>query len=1081
MAWLTGWKYRKSITLSRASGTITNYQMKLLVGESSGATGENVDCTGLCLSNFNDIRFTNSDGATLLDYWIESITGVSPNQLATIWVEFDTIGIDATTFYMYYGNSSATAISNGSSTFIKFEDFEWGSQGSNLTFSGGSNTWTSIQGAATIDTSLYYGTGTKSARFPGAATYPVYSIPYAPNENSSIQVRVYKETAVTNGPNISQGNGTKRWAISCNSSETIVAYNGSTNPSVGTLSPDTWQILEFNSFNYTAGTYDIWLNGTKIATAATMEISSVNSGILAFLNADTTTANDVWYDNIIVRNWVAAEPSWGTWSTTLEYVDSYTKLLIHGNRNVGLSDSATGKAITTNGGVTISSGKTITTNGNASIVSGRPITTYGNAKLSISQSKFGGSSGLFDGTDDRITVPASADFDFGTGDFTIDFWVYFTSVAGYQYFFDIGSDNSHMYYYNGTWYIRNPAATTILTWVNTPTTNTWIHVAIGRNGTNWFLFTNGVLRTIATSSVVYGASNLVFTVGCYGAGGAYGLKGYMDEFRLSKGILRWTTDFNIPTSPYETDAYTKLLLHFNDVSTFYDHSLCRPYFGDIGYFDGTNSYLSIVDSNDWYLGTDNFTIDFWYRTPNTLTGFTGSPIVFSQYVDASHHLFCYFYSDGSKYYIDFIDLLIPEWVGVTTNTWYHIAIIRDGLNSTKIYVNGIQIGSTLTTNYTINNYAAPLKIGGSYFPTSYLLGYLDEFRISKGIARWTTNFSPSTVPYDSDSYTVLLIHFNNVSDATTFYDYSISRPYFNESIYFDGSTGYLTLADSDDWYFGMDDFTIDFWLKYNNTGTDHVIISQYEDSTKRWNFYIKDDYVFGLTQGDNYSYFGTSTTNDGNWHHVAFIGRYGFICAYVDGIFKGSIKYYAAFDNFTGILAIGARYYPSAWDFYFNGYIDEFRISKGIARWIDNFIPPITEYFTTTSIPMLTTKRPLCVYSGTHKELAVGDAIITPGEYQLIFDSTINIDFTVYDIQSIVLIGDTVFTLNNIVNGKHCALVVTQDAIGSRTASFSNTIKWFQGITPILSSAGGITDIFTFIKSRDILYGYCSKAFQVGS
>ena len=113
MAWLSGYDYRKSVTLSRASGAVSNYQMKLLVGESSGATGEDVDCGGLCLSTFNDLRFTTSDGATLLDYWIESVTGTTPNQLATVWIEFDSIGTTATTFYMYYGKADASSVSNG--------------------------------------------------------------------------------------------------------------------------------------------------------------------------------------------------------------------------------------------------------------------------------------------------------------------------------------------------------------------------------------------------------------------------------------------------------------------------------------------------------------------------------------------------------------------------------------------------------------------------------------------------------------------------------------------------------------------------------------------------------------------------------------------------------------------------------------------------------------------------------------------------------------------------------------------------------------------------------------------------------
>ena len=123
MGWLTGWLYRKSVTLSRASGAVTNYQMRLLVGESEGAIGEDVDCGGKCRTDFNDLRFTTSNGTTLLDYWIESITGTSPNQLATVWIEFDSIGTSATTFYMYYGKSDATSYSNGDNTFPFFDDF----------------------------------------------------------------------------------------------------------------------------------------------------------------------------------------------------------------------------------------------------------------------------------------------------------------------------------------------------------------------------------------------------------------------------------------------------------------------------------------------------------------------------------------------------------------------------------------------------------------------------------------------------------------------------------------------------------------------------------------------------------------------------------------------------------------------------------------------------------------------------------------------------------------------------------------------------------------------------------------------
>lgn len=127
MAWYNeSWIYRKAIVIAHTDdGAQTNYQMKLLVGESSGATGEEVDCGGLCLSNFNDLRFTTSDGTTLCPYWIESISGATPNQLATVWINVPSIAAhpDDTTIYMYYGNASASAASSGADTFPFFDDF----------------------------------------------------------------------------------------------------------------------------------------------------------------------------------------------------------------------------------------------------------------------------------------------------------------------------------------------------------------------------------------------------------------------------------------------------------------------------------------------------------------------------------------------------------------------------------------------------------------------------------------------------------------------------------------------------------------------------------------------------------------------------------------------------------------------------------------------------------------------------------------------------------------------------------------------------------------------------------------------
>jgi len=126
MAWLnSAWKKRKSITIAgTADGAQVNYQMKVTIHRSAGAdAGADVYVdVGGCQADYDDIRFTRSDGTTLLDYWIESFDA----NTAVVWVEFNSIPIapGTGTFYIYYGNPAAAAVSNGDNTFgLLFDDF----------------------------------------------------------------------------------------------------------------------------------------------------------------------------------------------------------------------------------------------------------------------------------------------------------------------------------------------------------------------------------------------------------------------------------------------------------------------------------------------------------------------------------------------------------------------------------------------------------------------------------------------------------------------------------------------------------------------------------------------------------------------------------------------------------------------------------------------------------------------------------------------------------------------------------------------------------------------------------------------
>jgi len=117
MGWLSGYQYRKKVTISGSSGAGENYQVKLSIGSSSGG---DFHLEGHCHDFPNDIRFTDDDGITLLDYWIED-TSADP---ITVWVKVkDNLDNDVD-IYVYYGKEGDSSASNGENTFVFFDDFE---------------------------------------------------------------------------------------------------------------------------------------------------------------------------------------------------------------------------------------------------------------------------------------------------------------------------------------------------------------------------------------------------------------------------------------------------------------------------------------------------------------------------------------------------------------------------------------------------------------------------------------------------------------------------------------------------------------------------------------------------------------------------------------------------------------------------------------------------------------------------------------------------------------------------------------------------------------------------------------------
>jgi prepilin-type N-terminal cleavage/methylation domain-containing protein len=213
-----------------------------------------------------------------------------------------------------------------------------------------------------------------------------------------------------------------------------------------------------------------------------------------------------------------------------------------------------------------------------------------------------------------------------------------------------------------------------------------------------------------------------------------------------------------------------------------------------------------------------------------------------------------------------------------------------------------------------------------------------------------------------DSYTKLLMHMDGINGSTTFTDttgktvtrngtpvVSTSQSKFGgASASFNGSTDYLTLADSEDWNFGSGDFTIDLWFKRNSNGTRQFLVGQCDNNgtsgTASFHLYFQtDNTVYTFLNGGSECISPAAITDTTNWHHVAFIRDGNTLKLFIDGNLSDSV-------NATGVVAYNSPYLlaigqPGEYGVSrFNGYIDELRISKGVARWTSNFTPPTYPY-----------------------------------------------------------------------------------------------------------------------------------------
>jgi len=410
----------------------------------------------------------------------------------------------------------------------------------------------------------------------------------------------------------------------------------------------------------------------------------------------------------------------------------------------------------------------------------------------------------FNGTNQYLSMASNAGLNFGTGDFTVEAWVYPNSLASDWFIISSSGSGGFFFGFNSTAIVGFGWGRTAVAWdyrvAGNATVGVWQHVAVTRSGTSMRLFVNGTQSgTTQTIATAYDLSTTSTTIGSQGA--AYYLSGYISNLRVVKGSAVYTANFTPPQSVLPAVTNTSLLLNVVDSASFITdnspnafaltnnntatYNVNSPFgINNTGSINlaGNTQWLSIPSSTGLNLGDPgypttvsgpDFTIELWFYCTSFSSGVT---IINKDGVAAtSYSQYGYSISSGGvlTFYVGHGDnastgtgTVQNFTVGtVSLNTWYHVAACQSSTNQIKVFLNGTLVSTTTRTQLMVDG-GKPLLVGweqdqstASRFP-----GYITNFRILKNTALYSTSFTPAGPLYPITNTSVLL----NACDSSIF-------------------------------------------------------------------------------------------------------------------------------------------------------------------------------------------------------------------------------------------------------------------------------------------------------------------------
>ena len=312
MAWLSGWQYRKAITITGSSaGSVTNYQIEIRVEYGSGIDSGNVIYLGGKVNtDFSDVRFTDADGQTLLDY---AKVICNDGSYAVFWVKVPSIVQNGTaTIYIYYGNSSATDASNPSATFLLWKDFEDGTMQSLNVLHG---VWSvdNVTLNDLDDESLYV----LKQNEPSVAglVFAYFTTPTFSESNFAIRVHVRNNRA--NYGNVvgwyyndvgyiaflTPGAYTGLHVVSSYLNKSLTRLTRIAT----TATANTWNVLEYAQYG-NKRIVRTYVGGSTLEETSINDSTYSYSTSLSVILGSSSGGNSYWFDNVMVRKYIEPEP-----------------------------------------------------------------------------------------------------------------------------------------------------------------------------------------------------------------------------------------------------------------------------------------------------------------------------------------------------------------------------------------------------------------------------------------------------------------------------------------------------------------------------------------------------------------------------------------------------------------------------------------------------------------------------------------------------------------------------------------------------------------------------------------------------